>query len=46
MPIVKQLSIFLENKPGVLARLCQTYDFLHVTSHPRKDGTRSARIEP
>lgn len=25
MPIVKQLSIFLENKPGVLARLCQTF---------------------
>lgn len=25
MPIVKQLSIFLENKPGVLARLCETF---------------------
>jgi hypothetical protein len=25
MPVVKQLSIFLENKPGVLARLCQTF---------------------
>jgi hypothetical protein len=25
MKIVKQLSIFLENKPGVLARLCQTF---------------------
>jgi hypothetical protein len=23
--IVKQLSIFLENKPGVLARLCQSF---------------------
>jgi len=25
MPVVKQLSIFLENKPGVLARLCETF---------------------
>lgn len=25
MPVVKQLSIFLENKPGVLARLCDTF---------------------
>jgi hypothetical protein len=25
MQIVKQLSIFLENKPGVLGRLCQTF---------------------
>lgn len=25
MPVAKQLSIFLENKPGVLARLCQTF---------------------
>ncbi len=25
MPVVKQLSVFLENKPGVLARLCQTF---------------------
>ena len=25
MPIVKQLSVFLENKPGVLARLCETF---------------------
>jgi hypothetical protein len=25
MPVVKQLSIFLENKPGVLARLCENF---------------------
>ena len=25
MPVVKQLSIFLANKPGVLARLCETF---------------------
>lgn len=25
MPLVKQLSVFLENKPGVLARLCQSF---------------------
>lgn len=25
MPVAKQLSIFLENKPGVLARLCQSF---------------------
>src|SRR4051812_15701276 len=25
MPVVKQLSIFLENKPGVMARLCETF---------------------
>jgi hypothetical protein len=25
MPVVKQLSIFLENKPGVLGRLCETF---------------------
>ena len=25
MPVVKQLSIFLENKPGVLARLCKSF---------------------
>lgn len=25
MPVVTQLSIFLENKPGVLARLCRTF---------------------
>ena len=25
MPVVKQLSIFLENKPGVLARLCHSF---------------------
>lgn len=25
MPVVKQLSIFLENKPGVLARLCEAF---------------------
>jgi hypothetical protein len=25
MPVAKQLSIFLENKPGVLARLCETF---------------------
>ena len=26
----------------ILARLCQTYDFLHVTSHERKDGFAAA----
>jgi len=25
MPVRKQLSMFLENKPGVLARLCDTF---------------------
>lgn len=25
MPVVKQLSVFLENKPGVLAELCETF---------------------
>lgn len=25
MPVVKQLSVFLANKPGVLARLCETF---------------------
>lgn len=25
MPVVKQLSIFLENKPGVLVRLCDSF---------------------
>lgn len=25
MKVAKQLSIFLENKPGVLARICQTF---------------------
>lgn len=25
MPVVRQLSVFLENKPGVLARLCHTF---------------------
>ena len=25
MPIQKQLSVFLENKPGVLARLCDSF---------------------
>jgi hypothetical protein len=25
VPVIKQLSIFLENKPGVLARLCQSF---------------------
>ena len=25
MPVAKQLSLFLENKPGVLARLCHSF---------------------
>jgi len=25
MPVVKQLSVFLANRPGVLARLCETF---------------------
>ena len=25
MPVVRQLSVFLANKPGVLARLCKTF---------------------
>ena len=25
MPVMKQLSVFLENKPGVLARLCRSF---------------------
>ena len=25
MPVVRQLSVFLANKPGVLARLCRTF---------------------
>lgn len=25
MPVIKQLSVFLENKPGVLGRLCETF---------------------
>jgi hypothetical protein len=25
MPVIKQLSVFLENKPGVLGRLCQEF---------------------
>src|SRR5437763_16122856 len=30
MPIVKQLSIFLANKPGVLARMCRTFAEQHI----------------
>jgi hypothetical protein len=33
MPVAKQLSIFLENKPGVLARLCQTFSDNDVNIH-------------
>ncbi|HYG75336.1 MAG TPA: ACT domain-containing protein [Planctomycetota bacterium] len=33
MPIVKQLSIFLENKPGVLARLCETFSENKINIH-------------
>ena len=33
MPVAKQLSIFLENKPGVLARLCQTFADHKVNIH-------------
>jgi hypothetical protein len=33
MPVAKQLSIFLENKPGVLARLCQTFADNKVNIH-------------
>jgi hypothetical protein len=25
MPVIKQLSVFLENKPGVLGRLCDSF---------------------